>query len=73
MKYNDFNTLLKENDFTINDLPLSSINENNENVIVELEKINDEIVWKTSVIQENNWIRVHRYYKDNSIEETYER
>lgn len=47
----------------------SSVNENNENIILE---ITDEYL-KTSTLQNNDWIRVNVYYKDHTVEEYYDK
>lgn len=47
----------------------TSENEDGENMIVE---ITNEYL-KTSTAQSNGWLRVKYYYKDHTIEETYEK
>ena len=73
-QYGVFEPWLKENGFTIEDLPLTATTELGEEVVIECEWNEDlhERVWKTSVLQQNGWLRVKRYYADHTIEETYE-
>lgn len=47
----------------------TTINEKGENVILEI----TPKFLKASTHQNNNWIRVNIYYKDRTVEETYER
>lgn len=47
----------------------TTINENNENVILE---ITSEYL-KASVHQKNGWVRVNIYHKDKTVEELYEK
>ena len=47
----------------------TTINENNENVIIE---ITPEYL-KASVNQNNGWIRINVYHKDRTVEEYYDK
>ena len=47
----------------------TTTNENNENMIIE---ITPEYL-KTSVLQNNGWIRINIYHKDHTVEELYEK
>lgn len=47
----------------------TSVNENNENIILE---ITDEYL-KISTIQNNGWTKVNVYHKDHTVEEYYDK
>lgn len=54
-------------------LPLTAKNEEGERVIIEKGHNGEEEYYKLSTFQSNDWVRINRYYKDGSIDETYER
>lgn len=73
-QYDVFEKWLEENGKTLEDLPLSAVDEDGNDVIVNAYTTKEEgIVWRISTIQKNNWIRVDIYYSDGTVEEFYER
>ena len=54
-------------------LPLMAENENEERVIVEKGHNGDLEYYQLSTFQNNDWVRINRYYEDGSIDETYEK
>lgn len=74
-QYDVYQPWLEANGFTIDDLPLSASTEDGERCLVEAIKDGDtgDIIWKISTFQKNGWTRIHFYYKDGSVEETYEK
>ena len=72
-QYDVFEPWLKENGFSIEDLPLTAKTELGEDVIVEAWRDDDgKLVWKISTLQKNRWYRVNVYYDDGTVEELYE-
>lgn len=53
------------------ELPGTAVTPNDENVIVSREPYEDSYCYRLDTYQNNNWIRVNRYYPDGSIDETY--
>ena len=75
-QYDTIEPWLKENGYTINDLPLTAMAETGEDVIIEhdgLDADENAIVWKLTYLQENGWARVNHLYKDGTVEESYHR
>ena len=74
-QYDVFEPWLKENGYTIEDLPLAAKNEDGESVIIESGGTDErgKVIWRISTLQSNRWMRVNYYYYDGYIEETYER
>lgn len=54
-------------------LPLMAENESKERVIIEKLHNGDMKYYQLSTFQNNDWVRINRYYEDGSIDETYER
>ena len=54
-------------------LPLTGENEEKERVIIEKGHNGNLEYYQLSTFQNNDWIRINRYYEDGSIDETYER
>ena len=76
-QYDVYEPWLKDNGFSLEDLPLVAENETGERVIIEAERDeNGNPIWKISTLQEgnkyHNWIRVNYYYEDGTVEELYE-
>lgn len=73
-QYDVYEPWLKENGFTLNDLPLSAKTDCGEDVIIEAERDDDgNIIWKISTFQDNGWLRINRYHNDGTVEESYEK
>ena len=54
-------------------LPLMAENENGECVMLEKGHNGNLKYYQLSTFQNNDWIRINRYYEDGSIDETYEK
>lgn len=67
-----FEQLLEEGGFTIDNLPLTANNADDEDVIIEKYVDNGEIVWKTTTFQQNDRVRTNIYHSDGTIEELYD-
>lgn len=70
-QYDVYEPWLKENGFTLQDLPLTAKTEDGEDVIVEALEQDGEVVWKITTVQSNNWLRTNYYYEDGTVEELY--
>ena len=74
MTYEDILELIEDTGYTIDDLPLTSVNDDGENIIVDREDTEDgQIVLKLSTAQDNGWMRVNYFWPDGTTEEMYER
>lgn len=54
-------------------LPLNAENEDKERVVIEKLHNGDMKYYQLSTFQNNDWVRVNRYYEDGSFDETYEK
>ena len=72
-QYDVFQPWLEENGFTREDLPLTATTELGEDLILDAYEQDGELIWRTKALQPNDWLRVHCYHPDGSIEEYYER
>lgn len=54
-------------------LPLTAENEDKERVVIEKLHNGDMKYYQLSTFQNNDWVRVNRYYEDGSFDETYEK
>ena len=54
-------------------LPLTGENEEKETVIIEKGHNGNLKYYQLSTFQNNDWIRINRYYEDGSIDESYKR
>lgn len=54
-------------------LPLMAENEDKERVIIEKCNNGELEYYQLYTFQNNDWVRINRYYEDGSIDETYER
>lgn len=54
-------------------LPLNAENEDKERVVIEKLRNGDMKYYQLSTFQNNDWVRVNRYYEDGSFDETYEK
>lgn len=54
-------------------LPISGENESGETVIISQEPFEDTVCYRLDTYQNNDWIRINRYYPDGTVDETYER
>lgn len=72
-QYAVFEPWLKENGYTLKDLPLTAQTEDGEDVIVEAYTQDGEIVWMISTMQNNGWMCIKRYYIDGTVEESFSR
>ena len=54
-------------------LPLTAENESKERVIIEKLHNGDMKYYQLSTFQNNDWVRVNRYYEVGSFDETYEK
>lgn len=74
-QYDVYGRWLKENGFTLKDLPLVAKNEFDENVLIEadLEEDGKTIIWKISTLQLNGWMRINYCHSDGTIEEMYDK
>lgn len=74
-QYDAYLPWLEANGFTVSDLPLAATTEGGENCLVEafVDEETGDLIWKISTFQSNGWTRVNFYYKDGSVEETYEK
>jgi len=55
------------------EFPLSAVNEDGENVIVDCGRDEDGGYFRLSALQANGWIRVNVYHEDGTLEEMFER
>ena len=72
-QYDVYEPWLKENGFSLKDLPLAAVTADGENCLVDVCNDDGEIVWKISTFQKNGWTRINYYYRDGSTEEMYEK
>lgn len=72
--YNIFEPWLKQNGYTVTDLPLTAEWYTGEPVIVEVTGKDESgnWIWKLSTAQDNGWMRITYYYADGTVEELYE-
>ena len=55
-------------------LPACSANEKGENVIISKEPVEDgTYCFRLDTYQDNDWVRINRYYSDGTTTEEYER
>ena len=74
MTYEDILELIEDTGFTVDDLPLTSVNDDGENIVVDREDTEDgQIVLKLSTAQSNGWMRVNYFWPDGTTEEMYEK
>lgn len=74
--YENFEPMLIQGGFTILDLPLTGVNGNGDEVVIDVryEETGDGnsiLVWQTETMQKNGWVRINSYYPDNSVTERY--
>lgn len=75
MMYNDFLKLIEEGGYTIKDLPLTAENDAGELVILSVVGFDndDNPIWRTETLQENEYVRINIYHPDGTVEEMYEK
>lgn len=54
-------------------LPLSAINENGEDMIIEDDYNSGKHAYKITTVQHNNWCRINTYYQDGTSDEMFEK
>lgn len=68
MNYKKLEELTKEKA-----LPITAENDDRERIIIEKCNNGDLNYYQLSTFQNNDWIRINRYYEDGSYDETYEK
>lgn len=54
-------------------LPATAVNDKGENVIISTEPCTEGKCYRLDTYQNNNWIRINRYYQNGDVDETYDR
>ena len=73
LTYKDILQFIEDCGYTIYDLPLSSVNDDDEDIIVDAENTPEgKVVLKFTTVQNNGYLRVNYFWPDGTVEETFE-